>query len=65
MNFWELGFWQAGFWAADFWEEVLDPIEPENGPSGGPNWLRGYRPAYDYLPKRRRSKRDEVLICRA
>jgi hypothetical protein len=45
----------------------LDPPAPppENGPSGGANWLRGYKPAHDYSPKRRRTKRDELLIVRA
>jgi len=64
MNFWELGFWQAGFWAADFWQEVLGPVEPENGPSGGANWTRGYKPKHDYKHAPRRSRRDEILFLR-
>jgi len=43
----------------------LIPPSPENGPSGGANWLRGYKPEHDYSPKRRRNRRDELLICRA
>ena len=40
------------------------PPQPENGPSGGANWLRGYKP-FDYSPKRRRSKCDELLFLTA
>lgn len=41
------------------------PPEPENGPSGGANWTRGYEPTHDYTQKRRRNKRDELLFIRA
>ena len=41
------------------------PPEPENGPSGGANWLSGYKPKYDYSQKRRRNKRDELLFITA
>ena len=37
---------------------------PSNGPSGGANWTRGYKPTHDYLKQRRRSRRDEILFLR-
>ena len=37
---------------------------PENGPSGGANWTRGYKPTHDYINQRRRSRRDEILFLR-
>ena len=40
------------------------PVPPENGPSGGANWTRGYKPTHDYLKPRRRSRRDEILFLR-
>lgn len=40
--------------------------QPENGPSGGPNWTRGYKAPFDYSePKKRRGKRDEILFLTA
>lgn len=42
---------------------VVAPPVPENGPSGGANWLRGRRAPFDYSPrKQRRGKRDEILF---
>lgn len=41
------------------------PVPPENGPSGGANWTRGYKPTHDYFTPRRRSRRDEILFLRA
>jgi hypothetical protein len=38
--------------------------EPQNGPSGGANWTRGYKPLHDYLQPPRRSRRDEILFLR-
>jgi hypothetical protein len=52
-----------GFAWGNAWGQMPQP--PENGPSGGANWLRGYKPTHDYSSKRRRGKRDELLICRA
>ena len=40
------------------------PVPPENGPSGGANWTRGYKPTHDYNPRQRRSRRDEILFFR-
>ena len=40
------------------------PVPPENGPSGGANWTRGYKPTHDYFTPRRRSRRDEILLLR-
>lgn len=37
---------------------------PSNGPSGGANWTRGYKPTHDYFTPRRRSRRDEILFLR-
>ena len=40
--------------------------QPENGPSGGPNWTRGYKAPYDYSEtNKRRGKRDEILYLTA
>lgn len=43
---------------------TVAPPEPENGPSGGANWLRGRKAPFDYSPKRKRprNKRDELLF---
>lgn len=40
------------------------PVPPENGPSGGANWTRGYKPTHDYTSRQRRSRRDEILFLR-
>jgi len=41
-------------------------LKPENGPSGGPNWTRGYKAPFDYnQPQKIRSKRDELLFLTA
>lgn len=45
--------------------EALPP-EPENGPSGGATWLRGYKPPYDYSPAAKKTdRRNELLIISA
>lgn len=44
---------------------IEPPPQPENGPSGGVSWLRGYAPKFDYGPKpprSRRARRDEILF---
>jgi hypothetical protein len=43
---------------------VFTQPPPTNGPSGGANWTRGYKPTHDYLKQRRRSRRDEILFLR-
>ena len=43
---------------------LVTPSPPENGPSGGANWTRGYKPTHDYFTPRRRSRRDEILFLR-
>lgn len=41
--------------------EIVTP--PENGPTGGANWLRGYKPPFDYSPRKDRSgKKNELLF---
>ena len=45
-------------------EGIYYPPVPENGPSGGANWTRGYKPTHDYFTPRRRSRRDEILFLR-
>ena len=55
----------AGTGAANISAQLLASQQPENGPSGGANWARGYRPTHDYAPQRRRNRRDELLFLRA
>lgn len=44
----------------------IEPPTPENGPSGGANWLNGYSPKFGRKPdQRRRNKRDELLFISA
>lgn len=42
----------------------VEPPTPENGPSGGANWLSGYVPRFGVKPIRR-NKRDELLFFTA
>ncbi len=46
-------------------QQVAPTPAPENGPSGGVSWLRGYHPKFDYRPKQlrsRRARRNEILF---
>lgn len=45
-----------------FGDVIIRPI-PQNGPSGGANWLAGYKIPFAPLPeKRTRKRRDEDLL---
>ena len=52
------------FSATGVLEGIYTPPTGENGPSGGANWTRGYKPTHDYINQRRRSRRDEILFLR-
>ena len=52
------------FTATGVLEGIYTPPTGENGPSGGANWTRGYKPTHDYITPRRRSRRDELLFLR-
>ena len=53
----------GGVGSAQFTAQLLAQ-PPENGPSGGVNWTRGYKPTHDYTSRKRKSRRDELLFLR-
>ena len=52
------------FTATGVLEGIYTPPTGENGPSGGANWTRGYKPTHDYTSRKRKSRRDELLFLR-
>ena len=54
----------GGFGSAQFTAQLLATDQPTNGPSGGANWTRGYKPTHDYTSRKRKSRRDELLFLR-
>ena len=54
----------GGFGSSQFTAQLLATDQPTNGPSGGANWTRGYKPTHDYTSRKRKSRRDELLFLR-